>query len=269
MTGESVPVEKDAGTLITQDVSIGDRTNICFMSTAITYGRAKGIVVATGSHSEIGSIADRLQNIKEEDTPLQRNLNQMGKWLGIICLIVCAIVFLVAILEGGDPMEAFMTAVALAVAAIPRKGLPAVVTIVLALGMKRMAEKNAIMKQLLAVETLGCVDVICSDKTGTLTQNEMTVTRVWCDNAVYQLTGSGYDPHGDIRNERDEPFTIEKNSPLNILFQVGALCNDAKLTGGWTGKLRNHRRSDRRRHDGRLRRKPGFPPEHCPNASRE
>jgi Ca2+-transporting ATPase len=230
LTGESVPVEKDAAILITKDVSIGDRTNMCFMSTAITYGRAKGIVVSTGSHSEIGSIADRLQDIQEEATPLQKNLNQMGKWLGIICLIVCAIVFAVDILEGGDPMESFMTAVALAVAAIP-EGLPAVVTIVLALGMKRMADKNAIMKQLLAVETLGSVDVICSDKTGTLTQNEMTVTRVWCDGSVCQIAGSGYDPRGDILNERDEQVALQEGSPLKVLFQIGALCNDAKMTG--------------------------------------
>lgn len=232
LTGESVPVEKKHGAMITNDVSLGDRMNMCFMSTAITYGHGKGIVVATGAYSEIGSIADRLQDIKEESTPLQKNLNAMGKWLGIICLIVCVIVFVHGVIMGGEIIEVFLTAVSLAVAAIP-EGLPAVVTIVLALGMKRMADKNAIMKQLLAVETLGSVDVICSDKTGTLTQNEMTVTRVWCDNEVYQLTGHGYDPSGEIRNSKGETIgEIDTGSPLYKLFHIAVLCNDAKLVKG-------------------------------------
>ncbi|MFA5100943.1 MAG: cation-translocating P-type ATPase, partial [Candidatus Omnitrophota bacterium] len=159
-------------------------------------------------------------------------LNELGKWLGIICLSVCAVVFAHGVIMGGKIMDVFMTAVSLAVAAIP-EGLPAVVTIVLALGMKRMADKNAIMKQLLAVETLGSVDVICSDKTGTLTQNEMTVTRVWCDNAVYQLTGQGYEPKGEIIDAQDEPLgEIDCKSPLYKLFQIGTLCNDAKLVKG-------------------------------------
>lgn len=232
LTGESVPVEKIYDTEIQNNVSLGDRVNMCFMSTAITYGRGKGIVVATGIYSEIGSIADRLQDIKEEPTPLQRNLNELGKWLGIICLIVCAVVFAHGVIMGGKIIDVFMTAVSLAVAAIP-EGLPAVVTIVLALGMRRMADKHAIMKQLLAVETLGSVDVICSDKTGTLTQNEMTVTRAWCDNAVYQLTGQGYAPKGKILDANDQPLNqIDTGSPLYKLFQIGALCNDAKLVKG-------------------------------------
>ncbi len=229
LTGESVPVDKSAGTRIDGDVPIGDRANLCFMSTAVTYGRGRGIAAATGSHSEIGSIADRLQDIDNDPTPLQKNLNQLGKWLGIICLAVCAVVFATDIMEGGDPMESFMTAVALAVAAIP-EGLPAVVTIVLALGMKRLADKNAIMKRLLAVETLGSVDVICSDKTGTLTQNAMTVTRLWCGGGIYRLTGSGYDPSGELLNLRDEWVPAEEGSPLELLFRIGALCNDASMT---------------------------------------
>lgn len=231
LTGESVPVEKSHSVVIDHSASLGDRVNMCFMSTAVTYGRGKGIVVATGKDSEIGSIADRLQDIKEESTPLQRNLNELGKWLGIICLIVCAVVFAHGVIMGGDILDVFMTAVSLAVAAIP-EGLPAVVTIVLALGMRRMADKNAIMKQLLAVETLGSVDVICSDKTGTLTQNEMTVTRVWCDNAVYQLTGQGYSPKGDIINIKGEKTELDSASPLYRLFHIGTLCNDAKLVKG-------------------------------------
>lgn len=230
LTGESVPVEKDAQSVISEDVSIGDRINLAFMSTAITYGRGRGIVIGTGSQTEIGSIADRLQDIEEEATPLQRSLNQLGKYLGIICLAVSAIVFAEGLLFGGDVLEMFMTAVSLAVAAIP-EGLPAVVTIVLALGMKRMADQNAIVKRLLAVETLGCVDVICSDKTGTLTQNEMTVTRAFCGDTVYEVSGSGYSLNGTITSAEDRvTITSPKQSPiLRRLLTIGLLCNDAEL----------------------------------------
>ncbi len=232
LTGESVPVEKSHSIIINNDVSLGDRVNMCFMSTAITYGRGKGMVISTGHATEIGSIANRLQDIKEEPTPLQRNLNELGKWLGIICLIVCAVVFAHGVIMGGKIIDVFMTAVSLAVAAIP-EGLPAVVTIVLALGMRRMADKHAIMKQLLAVETLGSVDVICSDKTGTLTQNEMTVTRAWANNSVYQLTGQGYGPKGEILDADGKTIgQIDIESPLYRLFHIGALCNDAKLVKG-------------------------------------
>lgn len=232
LTGESVPVEKSHSTEIEDDASLGDRVNMCFMSTAITYGRGKGVVVATSTLTEIGSIADRLQDIKEEATPLQRNLNELGKWLGIICLIVCGVVFAHGVIMGGEIIEVFMTAVSLAVAAIP-EGLPAVVTIVLALGMRRMANKHAIVKQLLAVETLGSVDVICSDKTGTLTQNEMTVIRAWSDNYVYQLTGQGYSPKGEVLDADGQIIgQIDTKSPLYRLFQIGALCNDARLVKG-------------------------------------
>ncbi len=197
LTGESVPVEKDASAVLPEKTALGDRDNMVFMSTPVTYGKGRGVVIGTGSSTEIGRIADKLQEITEEVTPLQRNLNQLGKWLGIICLSVSAVVFLQGVLMGGDILDMFMTAVSLAVAAIP-EGLPAVVTIVLALGMKRMADHNAIVKKLLAVETLGCVDVICSDKTGTLTQNEMTVTRLFAADQLIDVTGTGYSPVGRI-----------------------------------------------------------------------
>ena len=227
LTGESVPVEKDATVVLSEKTSLGDRDNMVYMSTAITYGKGRGLVVGTGSGTEIGRIADKLQEISEEKTPLQKNLDQLGKWLGIICLSVSAIVFLQGILMGGDMLDMFMTAVSLAVAAIP-EGLPAVVTIVLALGMKRMADHNAIVKKLLAVETLGCVDVICSDKTGTLTQNEMTVTRLFAADQLIAVTGTGYNPIGDMQH----PASGEKealSAEMERLLEIGLLCNDAAL----------------------------------------
>lgn len=227
LTGESLPVEKDADAVFTDAVPLGDRANVLFMSTPVTYGRGRGLVHATGGQTEIGKIADRLQSIKEDPTPLQRNLNHLGKILGIICLVVCAIVLVEGLMLGGEFLPIFMTAVSLAVAAIP-EGLPAVVTIVLALGMKRMADQNAIVKRLLAVETLGSVDVICSDKTGTLTQNEMTVTRLYTPGRVIHVDGNGYQPEGRMLLD-DQPVDAARDAVLNRLLTVGVLCNDATL----------------------------------------
>lgn len=227
LTGESMPVDKDANIIIEEKVPLGDRSNLLFMSTPVTMGHGRGVVYATGSQTEIGKIADRLQSIKEELTPLQRSLNQLGKWLGIICLAVCAVVFVEGVLMGGDLLPMFMTAISLAVAAIP-EGLPAVVTIVLALGMKRMADRNAIVKRLLAVETLGSVDVICSDKTGTLTQNEMTVTRLFTPTGLIHVQGNGYQPTGELVDpQSDQPAAVD--DVLKRLLVIGMLCNDAKL----------------------------------------
>lgn len=227
LTGESVPVEKDDKAVLVDEVPLGDRPNVLYMGTSITYGRGRGVVYATGSQTEIGKIADRLQSIEEEMTPLQKNLNQLGKWLGLICLVVCAVVFIEGLAMGGDFLPMFMTAVSLAVAAIP-EGLPAVVTIVLALGMKRMAERNAIVKRLLAVETLGSVDVICSDKTGTLTQNEMTVTRIYVPDRLIHVEGQGYRPTGRFL-ENGRELSIDSDAVLTRLLLIGLLCNDAAL----------------------------------------
>ena len=183
LTGESVPVEKMDKKIDDEKIGIGDRVNMLFSSSLITYGRAKAIVTNTGMNTEVGKIADIINTAEEQETPLQQKLNKLGKTLGIVALIICAVIFVVGLLYGKEPMNMFMTAVSLAVAAIP-EGLPAVFTIVLAIGVQRMVKKNAIVKKLPAVETLGSATVICSDKTGTLTQNKMTVEKVFCDGVL-------------------------------------------------------------------------------------
>jgi len=227
LTGESLPVEKDSNIVYEDDIPLGDRKNIVYMSTIITYGRAKGIVVETGHNTEIGKIATEIQSYDEGLTPLQQKLNELGKYLGIITILICIIVFAVGILQGRKVMEMLMVAISLAVAAIP-EGLPAIVTIVLALGMNKMAKRNAIVKKLLAVETLGSITVICSDKTGTLTQNEMTVTRVFTGNKVYHVTGAGYEPAGGFLLN-GKKIEIENYIDLKLLLSIGVLANDADI----------------------------------------
>ncbi len=235
LTGESVPVPKDATVLYDEVPGIGDRLNMLYSGTEITYGRGEGVVVSTASKTEIGKIADRLKSIETEITPLQINLNRLGKVLGILFLVICAIIFVVGLLQGGEPLALFMTAISLAVAAIP-EGLPAVVTILLALGMNRMAKENAIVKRLLAVETLGCVDTICSDKTGTLTQNEMTVTRLYAGDDHFHVSGVGYAPSGDIkRGDASGTDDATSSAALRRVLEIGALCNDAVLTNSEEG----------------------------------
>ncbi|NLA70979.1 MAG: cation-translocating P-type ATPase [Clostridiaceae bacterium] len=234
LTGESLPVSKDAKAIYNEVPGIGDRTNMVFSGMEIAYGRGNGLVVSTAAATEIGKIADRLKSIEAELTPLQVNLNKLGKILGILFLFISAIVFGVGLLQGGQPLALFMTAISLAVAAIP-EGLPAVVTIILALGMNRMAKENAIVKRLLAVETLGSVDTICTDKTGTLTQNEMTVTRLYAGGQTYQVTGVGYSKNGKIfrdngENADKEVVDADSLTVMDRLLQIGALCNDAVLT---------------------------------------
>lgn len=235
LTGESVPVEKNAFAVLSEDTGLGDRENMFFMGTAITYGRAVGIVTDTGTRTELGKIATKLKTIDDSVTPLQRNLNSLGKILGAICIAVCLIVFIVDVFIQKTPWdESLMIAVSLAVAAIP-EGLAAVVTIVLAIGMTRMASRNAIVRKLLAVETLGCVDVICSDKTGTLTQNEMTVTRFFSASRLFHVSGTGYTPNGAIVAEDGQPTDSEMNIRLSMLASV--LCNDAVIRENGDGRF--------------------------------
>jgi Ca2+-transporting ATPase len=227
LTGESVPVQKDAEVLLDRELPIGDRRNSAFMGTMVTYGRGKAIVVATGMHTQFGLIAEMIQSYEEEATPLQRKLDQLGHWLGIACLVICGIVGLVGVLRGLPLLEMFMTAVSLAIAAVP-EGLPAVVTICLALGMQEMIRRHALIRKLPAVETLGSATVICSDKTGTLTQNEMMVVRCWTEGRSFTLSGEGYQPHGEFRRE-GQPFDPQADLLTRLLCYGAALCNDAVL----------------------------------------
>ncbi len=211
LTGESVPVDKNSEVIADEKVGIGDRTNMLFSSSLITYGRGKGIVVETGMNTEVGKIATIINDTEGTATPLQIKLNKLGKTLGIAALAICVLIFIIGIAYGKDIIDMFMTAVSLAVAAIP-EGLAAVSTIVLAIGVQRMVKKNAIVKKLPAVETLGSATVICSDKTGTLTQNKMTVQKVFAD--------------GKLSNVED--ITTINNS-LEKLMYTSTLCNDTKI----------------------------------------
>ncbi|SHF10807.1 Ca2+-transporting ATPase [Tissierella praeacuta DSM 18095] len=227
LTGESVPVEKDSNVFFEEEVSLGDRKNMAYMSTAVTYGRGKGVVVGTGHDTEIGNIATMIQSFEDEVTPLQKQLNQLGKVLGITTIIICIAVFGIGLIQNREVLEMFMVAISLAVAAIP-EGLPAIVTIVLAIGMNRMVKRNAIVKKLLAVETLGSTTVICSDKTGTLTQNEMTVVKVFTDGKIIDVTGGGYEPVGEFKIEGNT-INVEDIGDFQTLLSISALANDANL----------------------------------------
>lgn len=227
LTGESVPVEKHFDEVYDRDIELGDRKNLAYSSTIVSYGRGRGLVVETGQNTEIGKIATSISTVDREMTPLQRKLQGLSKVLGILVIVICLIVLVVGLLYKHDLLEMFMTSISLAVAAIP-EGLPAIVTIVLSLGMGKMAEKNAIVKKLLAVETLGTTTVICSDKTGTLTQNEMTVTKAYVDGKEIDITGTGYNPSGEAKIA-DKAVNIEELEGLRVLTSIGGLTNDAKL----------------------------------------
>lgn len=227
LTGESVAVEKNSEVIYDSEVGIGDRENFAFSSTIVTYGHGKGIVTQTGSDSEMGKIASSLHQVEDKDTPLQKQLNKLSKLLAILVVVVCIIVFIVGYFRTGDSLlDNLMVAVSLAVAAIP-EGLTAVVTIVLSIGMNRMADRKAIVKSLVSVETLGATTAICSDKTGTLTQNEMTITKIWTNEKEYEVEGSGYEPKGLIKLD-DEKIEDEEN--IKLLMTISTLCNDADLT---------------------------------------
>ena len=218
LTGESVPVEKTSEIIEEQEIGIGDRKNMLFSSSLVTYGRGKGIVVETGMTTEVGKIAGMINSTEKQETPLQQKLDKLGKTLGIAALVICAVIFILGILQGKEIISMFMTSVSLAVAAIP-EGLVAVSTIVLAIGVQKMVKKNAIVKRLPAVETLGSATVICSDKTGTLTQNKMTVEKIFWNDATREASNISDD-------EIDEELTK--------LVYANMLCNDTKISSDGT-----------------------------------
>ena len=228
LTGESVAVDKFASVELEDNTPIGDRLNMGYMSTIVTYGRGQGVVTSVGMATEIGNIANLLNEVEDEMTPLQRKIDRLGKLLGTVSIIVVGMIFLVGLVYNAlgftdfAILDLFMVSVSLAVAAIP-EGLPTVITVVLSLGMRKMANKQAIVKELNAVETLGSVTVISSDKTGTLTQNKMVVTRVFDNDKVYEVTGNGYDLEGEIIGTSDN---------VNWIATIGLMCNDAQINDG-------------------------------------
>ncbi|MDY2938772.1 MAG: cation-translocating P-type ATPase [Fusicatenibacter sp.] len=211
LTGESVPSDKDAEAVIEEKAALGDRSNMVFSGCSITYGTATAVVTATGMDTEMGKIANLLDNEEEGQTPLQQKLAQLGKNLGILALAACAIIFIIGLVNGIPALEIFMTAVSLAVSAIP-EGLPAIVTIVLSIGVQRMVKKNAIIRRLPAVETLGSASVICSDKTGTLTQNRMTLVKAWVDGMPVP-----------------ESISAQNSEQVRRLLELGTLCSDGSV----------------------------------------
>ncbi len=246
LTGESVPVEKDAAMVLDKEIPLGDRKNSAFMSTMVTYGRGTGLVTGTGMSTQIGVIAEMIQSFEDEDTPLQQKLEHLGKVLGTIIIFICAFVFIYGLIrdtkltdvftigflnylqaEQKDIINLFMTAVSLAIAAVP-EGLPAIVTICLALGMQQMIKRHALIRKLPAVETLGCATVICSDKTGTLTQNAMTVVQGWTGGKRFRVTGEGYSPIGQFSLD-GKPFDTRSDADATVLLNGAVVCNDAKL----------------------------------------
>jgi len=245
LTGESLAVQKNAAMQLEPGAPLGDRKNSAFMGTTVSYGRGHGVVTSTGMKTQLGLIATMLQNVESEETPLQRRLNQLGKTLSIAALILVGLVFLVAVLYDTEiamlfsapltyfstfarPLtDAFLIAVSLAIAAVP-EGLPAVVTISLALGMQEMIHRHALIRKLSSVETLGSATVICSDKTGTLTQNEMTVTRIWADNQFVAVTGTGYAAQGEFQIDRKKVDLNQYPAILTSLF-LGVINNDAEI----------------------------------------
>lgn len=228
LTGESLPVDKTAEP-ITKDAALSERKNMLYTSSSAVYGRAAAVVTATGMKTEIGKIAAAISDVKEEKTTLQKSIDGLGKNLIWIILLACCILVGLGFWRGLDTVDIFMIAIAAAVAAIP-EGLPAVVTVVLASGMQRMARHNAIIRKLVAVETLGSTTVICSDKTGTLTMNQMTVKKIYVPGTFYDIGGAGYEPEGSF-TFGGKDIDPSKEPGLELMLRAGVLCNDSTLTG--------------------------------------
>lgn len=238
LTGESVSTEKTSD-VISGRVPVGDRRNMVHMGTTVVYGRGKVIVTGTGMATEFGNIAGMLQEVKTPPTPLQVSLDKVGKALSVACLVICFILAVTGIVVGifDHILDALIWGVSLAVAAVP-EALPAVVTITLAIGVQRMAKRHALMRRLTAVETLGCTTFICSDKTGTLTQDQMTVRKIYVDDKVIDVTGAGYEPEGNFYLG-GIPYDSHQDQHLQVLMQINALCNDSYLVtadGAWQVK---------------------------------
>ncbi|MCM8775007.1 MAG: HAD-IC family P-type ATPase [Candidatus Omnitrophica bacterium] len=236
MTGESMPVEKITGTILQDEVSIDDRKNCALMGTVAVYGKGQMIVTETGLTTELGRIAEMLQTAETEPTPLQKSLEKLGHRLVGIFLAIVSLVFLLGVIRGKSLVEMLLTSLSLAVVAIP-EGLPAVVTVALTIGVQKMAKRHALIRRLASVETLGCASVICTDKTGTLTQNEMTVRHVWMNDQLIDIEGVGYVPQGKfmIQGKEISPGGIPE---LERVLQIGVLCNSADLV-----KTEEHGRS--------------------------
>lgn len=248
LTGESVPVEKDADIELDAATPLADRRNLVYLGTIAASGKARAVVVATGMQTELGRIAGMLERHEPEPTPLQRRLAELGRILIVVCLAIVAVIFGLQVLRQGNLVEAFLVSVSLAVAAVP-EGLPAVVTIALALGVQRMVKRNALVRKLPSVETLGSVTVICSDKTGTLTRNEMTVQELLVGDVRYRVSGGGYAPRGEFYRATDDsrsgrfsdsafsetPTAPEAEPDLQLALRIGTWCNSARLVPGGNG----------------------------------
>ncbi len=242
LTGESTPVAKDSAALLPEQTALGDRRNMVFTGTEIAAGTGAAIVTATGAETELGRIAGLLTAQRPEPTPLQRRLAGLGRTLIIVCLVLVAVIFVLQLWRGGDLLEVFMLSVSLAVAAVP-EGLPAVVTISLALGLQRLVRRHALIRKLPSVETLGSVTVICTDKTGTLTRNEMTVTRLLAGGALYRVTGVGWEPSGEFLEVTDgegvdgqtAPIDPQSRPDLMWALTIAARCNHASVQHGDAG----------------------------------
>ena len=227
LTGESIPVDKTTSVIKESNLTPGDQINMAFMGTVVVNGRGKGIVVETGASTVLGGIAEDVKEVRMLKAPLQKKIDRFAQAIGVIVLVAAVLLFLVGILVGENTRDMFMTAVAAAVATVP-EGLPIVVTVALSIGVARMAARNAIIRRLPAVETLGSTTVICSDKTGTLTKNEMTVRRVYDGKAVYEVTGSGYEPEGEILKD-GKPINRETERYLLNVLRIGLLCNESHV----------------------------------------
>jgi Ca2+-transporting ATPase len=227
LTGESVPVEK-VSVPVDGDVEIAERRNMVYMGTTAVYGRGKAVVTATAMETEFGAIAQMLQEVELTKTPLQVNLDRMGKGIAVGALVLCLLLVVIGILRGHQVIEMLIWGISLAVAAVP-EALPAVVTIGLAIGVQRMVSRHALVRRLPVVETLGCTTVICSDKTGTLTQDQMTVRRLWVADKIIEVSGVGYEPRG-VFSVAGKPYDPVQDKDVEMLLLAGCLCNDTRLT---------------------------------------